>query len=44
MHVNKVHAVFTIDRVARDLGEDHDWLWIQPSEWTQRMTSSGVMA
>jgi hypothetical protein len=26
MHVNKVHAVFTIDRVAKDLGEDEDWL------------------
>ena len=27
MHVNKVHAVFTIGRVANDLGEDEDWLW-----------------
>lgn len=27
MHVNKVHAVFTITRVAKDLGEDEDWLW-----------------
>ncbi|MCK1735683.1 hypothetical protein IVA79_17295 [Bradyrhizobium sp. 138] len=27
MHVNKVHAVFTIARVAKDLGEDEDWLW-----------------
>ena len=26
MHVNKVHAVFTIGRVAKDLGEDEDWL------------------
>ena len=26
MHVNKVHAVFTIARVAKDLGEDEDWL------------------
>lgn len=27
MHVNKVHSVFTIGRVAKDLGEDEDWLW-----------------
>jgi hypothetical protein len=27
MHVNKVYAVFTIGRVAKDLGEDEDWLW-----------------
>ncbi|MBI2714113.1 MAG: hypothetical protein HYX37_06620 [Rhizobiales bacterium] len=27
MHVNKVHAVFTIARVAKDLGEDEEWLW-----------------
>lgn len=27
MHVNKVHAVFTIGRVAKDLGEDEDRLW-----------------
>ena len=27
MHVNKVHSVFTISRVAKDLGEDQDWLW-----------------
>ena len=26
MHVNKVHHVTTIDRVARDLGESEDWL------------------
>ena len=26
MHVNKVHRVMTIDRVAADLGEDVDWL------------------
>lgn len=25
MHVNKVHAVFTIARVAKDLGEDELW-------------------
>jgi hypothetical protein len=26
MHVNKVHRVMTIDRVAADLGEDVEWL------------------
>lgn len=26
MHVNKVHHVTTITRVAQDLGEDEDWL------------------
>lgn len=26
MHVNKVHHVTTISRVAMDLGEDKDWL------------------
>nr|WP_235984166.1 hypothetical protein [Bradyrhizobium australiense] len=26
MHVNKGHSVFTIGRVAKDLGEDEDWL------------------
>jgi hypothetical protein len=27
MQVNKVHSVTTIGRVAKDLGEDEDWLW-----------------
>lgn len=26
MHVNKVHPVTSIGRVAKDLGEDEDWL------------------
>jgi hypothetical protein len=26
MHLNKVHHVTTITRVAEDLGEDEDWL------------------
>ena len=26
MHVNKVHHVTTITQVAKDLGEDEDWL------------------
>ncbi|WP_439406242.1 hypothetical protein ACNJX9_33160 [Bradyrhizobium sp. DASA03076] len=25
-HVNKIHYVTTITKVARDLGEDEDWL------------------
>ena len=27
VHTNKVHHVTTIDRVAKDLGEDQDWLF-----------------
>ena len=27
MHINKVHHVTTIDRVADDLGEDENWPW-----------------
>ncbi len=27
MHVNKVHHVRTINRVAKDLGEDAEWLF-----------------
>jgi hypothetical protein len=27
MHVNKVHHVTTISRVAAELGEGKDWLW-----------------
>lgn len=26
-HVHKVHHVTTITKVARDLGQDEDWLW-----------------
>ncbi|QHP67949.1 hypothetical protein EI171_11700 [Bradyrhizobium sp. LCT2] len=26
-HVNKVHHVTTITQVAKELGEDEDWLW-----------------
>jgi hypothetical protein len=25
MHINKVHHVKTISRVAKELGEDEDW-------------------
>ncbi len=27
MHINKVHHVKTISRVAKELGEDEDWLF-----------------
>jgi len=32
MHVNKVHHVTTINRVAKDLGEDEEWLFDVASE------------
>jgi hypothetical protein len=52
MHVNKVHAVFTIDRVAKDLGEDENWLWdiangMEPEDgviWVYGVGEDGVMA
>jgi hypothetical protein len=52
MHVNKVHAVFTIDRVAKDLGEDQDWLWdvangMETEDgviWVYGIGEDGVMA
>src|SRR4051812_37755474 len=41
-HVNKVHHVTTITQVARDLGEDEDWLWdIAPMKRKSRTVSSG---
>ena len=54
MHVNKVHHVTTIDRVAADLGESVDWLHdvamgmdaedgvIWVYGWTRRRTGHGV--
>jgi hypothetical protein len=52
MHVNKVHAVFTIGRVANDLGEDEDWLWdvangMDPEDgviWVYGIGDDSVMA
>lgn len=44
VHVNKVHSVFTIGLVAKDLGEDEDWLWTWPTEWIWRTASSGFTA
>jgi hypothetical protein len=35
VHVNKVHHVFTIARVAEMLGEDEDWLWDVANEMDQ---------
>ena len=43
MHVNKVHYVTTIPRVAEDLGEDEDPLTTSPTKWMPRTPSSGSM-
>ena len=52
MHVNKVHQVTTIDRVAADLGESVDWLYDVANEmdvedgviWVYGIGDNGVMA
>ena len=52
MHINKVHHVTTIDRVANDLGEDEDWLRDVANEmdaedgliWVYGVGDEGVMA
>ncbi len=52
MHVNKVHHVQTIARVARLLGEDEEWLWqvaeeMEPEDgliWVYGPNDHGVMA
>lgn len=52
VHVNKVHHVQTIARVARLLGEDEDWLWNVATEmepehgliWVYGPNDHGVMA
>jgi hypothetical protein len=52
MHVNKVHAVTTIARIAKDLGEDEDWLrdianGMEPEDgliWVYGVGDDGVMA
>ena len=52
MHVNKVHHVTTINRVAKDLGEDEDWLSDVANEmdiedgviWVYGVGEDGVMA
>ena len=52
MPVNKVHHVTTINRVAKDLGEDEDWLSNVANEmdvedgviWVYGIGDEGVMA
>jgi hypothetical protein len=52
MHVNKVHSVKTINRVAKELGETVDWLHDIAEEmdtedgviWVYGDTDDGVMA
>lgn len=52
MHVNKVHSVTTIGRVAKDLGEDGGWLGdvangMDPEDgliWVFGLGDDGVMA
>jgi hypothetical protein len=52
MHVNKVHHVTTINRVAAELGENEDWLSDVASEmeiedgriWVYGVGEDGVMA
>jgi len=52
VQTNKVHQVFTIDRVARDLGETETWLAEIASEmetedgliWVYDLTNDGVIA
>ncbi len=52
MHINKVHHVTTINRVADDLGEDEDWLRDVANEmdaedglmWVYGVGEDGVMA
>ncbi|SMX56362.1 conserved protein of unknown function [Bradyrhizobium sp. ORS 285] len=51
-HVNKVHHVTTIAKVAQDLGEDEEWLHDVASEldiedgviWVYGAGDDGVMA
>lgn len=52
MHINKVHHVTTINRVAEELGEDEDWLRDVANEmdvedgviWVYGVGEHGVMA
>jgi len=41
MHVNKVHSVKTINRVAKELGETETGSMISPRRWTPKTASSG---
>jgi hypothetical protein len=52
MHINKVHHVTTLERVAKDLGENEDWLFDVATEmevedgliWVYGIGQDGVMA
>ena len=52
MHINKVHSVKTIDRVARELGASVDWLFDIADEmdtedgviWVYGLNDDGMMA
>ncbi|MGO9048496.1 MAG: hypothetical protein ACLPXW_20325 [Xanthobacteraceae bacterium] len=52
MHVNKVHHVTTINRLAKDLGENEDWLSDVANEmdveagviWVYGVGDDGAMA
>jgi hypothetical protein len=52
VHINKVHHVTTIDRIANDLGESEDWLHDVANEmeiedgviWVYGVGEDGVMA
>jgi len=52
MHINKVHHVTTINRVAEELGEDEDWLCDIANEmeiedgciWVYGIGEDGIMA
>jgi hypothetical protein len=52
MHVNKVSHVTTISQVAKELGENEDWLCdvaaeMEPEDgliWVHGITDDGVMA
>lgn len=52
MHINKVHHVKTIKRVAADLGEDEEWLSNIANEmeiedgviWVYGMGDDGIIA
>ena len=52
MHLNKVHHVKTISRVAKELGENEDWLFdvateMEPEDgviWVYCAGAEGIMA
>ena len=52
VQTNKIHHVFTIDRVARGLGEDEEWLAdianeMEPEDgliWVYNLRAGGVIA